>query len=385
VDTRFIDIGKLQPWEEQAWNSLAEEATEPNPFFEPGFLALASRHFDGFSRTRLLVAQEGRAFKGLIPIVGVERARVPPRRTTTTRANPTMVSAMCTPLVDRTCVDQAIGALLEGLRGAAKCGDLPGIVSLKRVGDDGPVVESLHRKAGAAGLPIFTKDTYERGVVTRSGKWANPLSGSRRREIGRRRRLLERDTGSELLVVDRTKDPAAVADFLTIEASGWKGQGLGMALALDPRKVAWFHEWYAYWTETGRLTVLALNLGDTSIAMQYFIRAGDGIFVYRVAHDAGYPKYGLGQMLFESAMELLYKDTDAEWMDACTDPDNAFFLAMLPERRTTSMLLIGTGGLVDRACVSAMPTMSRVVAAQRQARQRWARSDRADPKSKDAG
>jgi hypothetical protein len=99
--------------------------------------------------------------------------------------------------------------------------------------------------------------------------------------------------------------------------------------------------------------------------MQYFLAAGEGIFVYRIAHDAGYPKYGLGQMLLESAMEMLYGETDALWIDACTDPGNEFFLGMLPERRLTSMLVIGSGGVLDRSAVSAMPTMARAVAARR--------------------
>ena len=40
---------------------------EPNPFFEPDFLTLASRAFDGFSKTRLLVASEGSEFQGRAP------------------------------------------------------------------------------------------------------------------------------------------------------------------------------------------------------------------------------------------------------------------------------------------------------------------------------
>jgi GNAT superfamily N-acetyltransferase len=175
-------------------------------------------------------------------------------------------------------------------------------------------------------------------------------------------------------MVDRTRDPGAAADFMRIEASGWKGRGEGTAYARDPRKIDWFHEWSDYWGGTQRMKVLALNLGDTSIAMQYFIRAGDGIFLYRIAFDENYPKYGLGQMLLESALEFLFKETDADWLDACTDADNDFLLAMLPERRTTSTVLIGIGGVVDRTCVSATPTMSKAVVAQRRARERLARS-----------
>ena len=378
MQTRIVAVRDLLPTEERAWGDLAARAVEPNPFFEPGFLSLASRHFVGFAETRLLVAHEGSEFKGVLPIVGVERPRIPPRPILTTRGDPTMVSGACTPLVDRTCVDEAVGALLDGLQAGAKSGAIPGIVSLKRLGDDGPVAHSLRRQSTARGFPVHTKESYERGMVTRSGSWENPLSGSRRREIARRRRLLARDTGSEVRVVDRSDDPEAATDFMRIEASGWKGRDHGTAYARDPHKVAWFHEWCDHWGKSGRLTVLALNLGEISIAMQYFIRAGEGIFLYRIAHDESYPKYGLGQMLLESALELLFEENDALWLDACADPDNGFLLAMLPERRTTSNVLIGTGGRVDRALVSATPTMAKAVAAQRRARQRLVESGTRD-------
>jgi hypothetical protein len=382
MHTRIIRAGDLSPAEEHAWCDLAGRAIEPNPFFEPGFLALAGRYFDGFAKTRLLIAQEGSAFKGLLPIVGVERARIPPRPTMTTRGNPTMISGACTPLVDRTCVDEAVGALLDGLQDGAKRGDVPGIMSLKRLGDDGPVAHSLRRQSGARGLPVHTKESYERGMVNRDGRWENPLSGSRRREIARRRRLLAREAGQEVHMVDRSQHPEAATDFLMIEASGWKGRDDGTAYARDPQKVAWFYEWCDYWRASGRLTVLALHLGDTPIAMQYFIRSGDGLFLYRIAYDERFPKYGLGQMLLESAMAWLFQETDALWLDACTDPNNEFLLAMLPERRTTSMVLIGTGGMVDRTFVSATPTMSRAVVAQRRVRKRLVRSGHSPSNSK---
>jgi hypothetical protein len=370
METRLINIQDLLPAEEEAWSALAERAVEPNPFFEPGFLVLAGRHFEGFSKTRLLVAHEGDVFRAVLPIIGVERPRIPPRPAMTTRGEPTMISGLCTPLVDRACVDQATGALLDGLRNGAQRGDLPGVLSLKRVREGGPVIEALRAGSAARGMPTFTKETWERGFVTRSGTWDSPLSSQRRRTNRRRRRALESESGSEVSLVDRTLDPAAAEDFLKMEVSGWKGQGHGSAYARDPDKVAWFQEWCERWIEAGRLVVLALNVGTTSIAMQYAILAGDGISLYRIAYDEGYAKYGPGAILLESVMERLLEQTDAAWLDSGTDPDNAFLLELLPERSTLSALLIGTGGAVDRTTVSAMPLMTRGVAGLRRVRQR---------------
>lgn len=146
-----------------------------------------------------------------------------------------------------------------------------------------------------------------------------------------------------------------------MESSGWKGRDGGTAFAREPRKVAWFYEWCDYWRAAGRLIVFALNIDDTSIAMDYFVRAGEGIFAFRTAYDETYSMYGPGTMLLEADMKLLLEQTDALWLDACTDPNNTFLLSMLPERRTTSTVFIGTGGAVDRALVSALPAMTRSV------------------------
>lgn len=374
METRLITIKDLSASDEKAWSALAERAVEPNPFFEPGFLLLASRHFEGFAKSRLLVVQEGSEFRGVLPIIDVERARIPPRLTMTTRGDPTMVSGLCVPLVDGSCVGQAVGGLLDGLRAGARRGELPGILSLKRLVENGVVIDALRREAASRGMPTFTKESWQRGLVTRAGSWESPLNRKRRGEIARLRRALSNDHGAEVSLEDRTLDPAMVSEFMTMEASGWKGRSEGSAIARTPEKIAWFREWCERWTKTGRVQGLALHLGETPIAMQYSILAGDGVFLFRTAYDDAYARYGPGAMLLESTLETLRKQTDAIWVDSSTDPGNEFLLKMLPERRTITMLLIGTGGMVDRMMVSSIPVMTRGVEEFRRVRRRVRRA-----------
>ena len=81
----------------------------------------------------------------------------------------------------------------------------------------------------------------------------------------------------------------------------------------------------------------------------------------RTAYDEGYAKYGPGAMLIAAGTEYLLEHTDAQWLDSSTDKGNAFLLELLPERRNLSTLLIGTGGRLDRAVVSALPAMTTAV------------------------
>jgi len=365
--TRLVRVRDISKDDEDAWRRLSARALEPNPFAEPDFLLPSARHFGGYADAQLVIAQDATEFVGVLPIVAFTGSRLPPRKIVTTRGSPTAVSALNSPLVDRIEPDQVVDALVGTLGRAAKRDNWPGILLLHEMASDGPVVESLRRVCDRRRYPVFVKDAWERGAVSRSGQWDNPLQRRRRREVGRLHRLLARESGNELHVIDRSTDPVAVEDFLTMEASGWKGKDDGLAFARDPGKVAWFREWSVRWAANGRLIVLALNVGDVSIALQYFVRAGDGLFFFRMAYDPDYAKYAPGAMLLASAFEYLREQTDAQWIDSCADGNNRFVLDMFPERRMISRIVIGTGGTLDRRLVSALPLMTKAVQWRRRA------------------
>ncbi len=215
---------------------------EPNPFFEPEFLILCAKHFESYAETTLVVAHESNVFRAALPIIGFEKPRFLPRSIAVTRGRPTAVRLLGTPLVDVSCADAAMGAILDALHRAADTQAWPGIVVMDKLGSDGPVMESLSHMCRARRFPVFTKETWERGMVWRDGKWENPLTRSRRRAIDSKRRALARDAGAEVSLRDRTLDPSVVDDFLRIEVEGWKGREGGLAFAKDAATSAWFRE-----------------------------------------------------------------------------------------------------------------------------------------------
>ncbi len=52
-------------------------STKPLRFSTYG--SATRRHFEGFSKTRLLVVHEGSEFRAVLPITGVMRPKIPPR------------------------------------------------------------------------------------------------------------------------------------------------------------------------------------------------------------------------------------------------------------------------------------------------------------------
>ena len=373
MDVRLVRVKDISTRDEQAWRELVARALEPNPFVEPDFLVLCVRHFESYADTTLVVAEDETAFRGVFPVVSFENPRIPPRMVASTGGRPRAGRLLDTPLLDSSCADQAMGALLDGLHGAVKERSWPGIVAMDMVGIDGPVAECLRRMCAERRFPIFTKQPWERATVTRAGGWANPLDGDRRREIGRRQRLLAKESGEQVTLVDRTSDPSALDDFLKMEMAGWKGGMGGQAFGRSPETTAWFGEWHRQWVATGRLRVLALEVGQTPVAMQYFVRAGEGLFCFRIAYDEAFAKYKPGAMLLSLALNHLRDNTDAAWIDSTSDRNNQFFLGMLPERRTLARLTIGVGGIFDRRLVAALPILTKAVALRRQMRHRWAR------------
>lgn len=370
TETRLVKVQDLSPEDELAWSALALRSLEPNPFFEPDFLMLSVRHFEGYADTTLVIAQKGDAFTGVFPVVRFDRPRIPPRKVARMIGRPTAVCALGTPLLDASCCDEAMGSLLDALCRASKHNGWPGIVALAWAAHDGPVMDCLRRACRIRGLPLFTEHVWDRGVVRRDGRWKRPLGKTRGRKLSTSRRMLSRDANAEVKLVDRTLDPSVVEDFLIMEMTGWKGRQGGLAFAKDAHKTAWFREWYERCSAAGRLIVLCLQVGEVPVAIEFFVRAGDGLFCFRGAYDNAYSKYAPGAMALVDSMRYLLEHTDALWMDSATDEGNAFLLEIFPDRRTLSNVYIGVGGVVDRSSVKALSAMTGLAAAQRRLRTR---------------
>ena len=183
------------------------------------------------------------------------------------------------------------------------------------------------------------------GAVKRaSGEdyWLASLSKERRRQLDRRRRRLAEALGGELEVVDRASDPQAIAEFIRLEASGWKGRQ-GTAFACVPRDALWFQELCSRFAGQGRLHVLALGVADRTVAIQCCLRSGPGMFLFMVADDDEFSRFGAG-VLVQLEAARLFDASSAAWMDSSTDPGNDFELGLFPDRQHLATLLVSLRG-----------------------------------------
>lgn len=225
----------------------------------------------------------------------------------------------------------------------------------------GPANKAL---VGAGSAPVVT-DRFERAFVLRRTQADNsePLVSSKRaKEMRRQRRRLAEGLGASPEVIDRTKDPQAPADFLGLEASGWKGRA-GTAMSVRSGHGAFFASVCEAFARRDALQILSLEAPGHMAAMQCNLRAGEGLFCFKVAYDEGLAAHAPGVQLEVEALEQFVAGDQAMWMDSCAAPDAEMINRLWPDRTVLNTLVIpggGAGGPVTRAGAAVLRAARRV-------------------------
>ena len=142
-------------------------------------------------------------------------------------------------------------------------------------------------------------------------------------------------------------EPAAVEAFLALEASGWKGEaGTAMRSAAHAE---FFRETCAGFAAAGRLQLVALTGGDRSLAMQCNLRAGDGVFCFKLGVDEEFARYSPGVQLQVDNVHLFHGDETLQWADSCADPSNQMINRLWPDRRHLVSVMVPGAGALGRA------------------------------------
>src|SRR5262249_40366936 len=115
---------------------------------------------------------------------------------------------------------------------------------------------------------------------------------------------------------------AWLANFLQLEASGWK-RDAGSALVCHDADRDFFLEVMRAAFRQRRLTMMSLNVGGRPIAQLCNFLTGDGSFAFKVAFDEDYARHSPGALLELESLRQLEAWPELHWMDSCTDADDA--------------------------------------------------------------
>lgn len=339
------------PWRElaaeaEAWDRLASEASEPNPFFESWYLVPSFEAYDPQGDLRVLRFEHDGRLAGLLPLARRPRyyGRPLPHLGNWLHDN----SFLGTPLV-------AQGREVEFWHAALGWADRNAGASLflhlSGLGLDGPIFAALEAVLTAQGRGGWIVRREERALLSSSlgaeQYRASALSANKRKDLRRRMNRLA-DLG-EVRFVWQDDDAGIEAwcdQFLALEMSGWKGKA-GSAMGQDAAKRAIFAQSLAGAARRGRLLRLALHLNGEPVAMLSTFVTPPGGFGYKTAFDEQYGRHAPGVLLENEYLSVLDQGR-FDWCDGCAAADKSIINDIWRERRSVGKVSLAIGGPLRR-------------------------------------
>jgi len=212
----------------------------------------------------------------------------------------------------------------------------------------GPVAALVQQAIADAKMGSVVWEKFERAVVGSADRsQAVGLHGHHRRNVARLRRRLEETLGASVRMTRRS-DGEFIDNFLSLEASGWKGRQ-GTAMASRGADATFFHEMATGLAARGRLDLVGLETETETIAMKCTLVAGEAAFCFKAAYNEGFARYSPGTLLEVENLNA-FCNSDLAWMDSCTNPRNEPINRLWGGRRElTTLALTPDQGLAGRA------------------------------------
>ncbi len=341
-----------QPAFRAAWEALASDASDPNPFFEPWFALPSLAHFGDAGKVQIAAHFDGDRLTGLLPLA----------RRSDYYGYPILHAAawlhdnaFCgLPLISRGFERSFWRALL------AQLDERPGgalFLHLPQMPSDSRTAHALEAVGKETGRQVVCVEQAERAMLASElspqDYYTQSMTPKRRKEL---RRLQKRLAEEGTLTFERcngSKDIERwIAQFLALEAAGWKGEA-GSALANAAATRGLFTEAMSGAAQAGRLECLALHIDGNPIAMLASFVTPPGVFSFKTAFDERFARYSPGLLLQIENLDLLARD-DIAWADSCAVEGHSMIERIWREKRPISSLNIAIGGPVRRTAFRAL-------------------------------
>jgi CelD/BcsL family acetyltransferase involved in cellulose biosynthesis len=338
------------------WRELAARALEPNVFYDPAFALAAARVFGADVGAVLVWSKGAPRLIGLFPL-RVER-RYGAMATLTGWTHP--YAPLGVPLVDRDEADAAIGAFLDHVEASET---LPKLVMLPLITRDGSFAAALARVLARHGGAVQGFGEHARALLAPSDRasYRDRVAHKKLKELRRQRRRLE-EKGAVTFV--SAHEPAAIApalaDYLMLEASGWKGRA-GTAARQSADVLHFVQSAIAALAAEQRVRIDRLTRGDMPLAAAITLRAGDRAWFWKIAYDEAHASASPGVQLTLDLTKQLLNDESFVQVDSCATADHPMIDHLWRERLALTDLLIapGTGSLAQFRVARHLETLRR--------------------------
>jgi hypothetical protein len=183
-------------------------------------------------------------------------------------------------------------------------------LSLRNVRHNSPVWLALRQ--GVDGYVVYGGPCYRFWLLDVKGGfdryWAS-LGNMRKNLRYRRRKLLKRGAISVEMRKGESAGEDFLAEFLALEASGWKGR-MGTAILNKPDDVALYTTLVRNFARQGRLEWHGIRVDGRLIAGELGVRCGDALILPKYAYDEDFAECSPGQLLTEEVFKEAFSRDD---------------------------------------------------------------------------
>ena len=326
-----------------AWDALARDALEPNPFYESWMLLPALRAFGAGQDVRVVLVWRGERLIGLFPFQHEARYKGMP--VSALRSWLHVHCLLCTPLVLAGSASACLDALFAWCEAS--------FIDFRYL----PAGQPFHRALSAALAARGLKTTVNRA-------WSRPLLRKnraavsvqlRRRFAKKERRLAERGRFERVRLAPGGDIGRWIEDFLALEARGWKGRK-GSAMAFTEANRRFAAEIFTGAFQRGRLLMGGFDFEGRPIGRRASFLARDGAYAFKTAYDETMAEFSPGAMLELDNVRELDATPGLEWMDSLTEDGNLALERMGPDERPMESLAVALGAWGGMAAV-ALPAL----------------------------
>jgi len=331
------------PLRRARWADLAGAAAEANAFYAPDMLGAALDHLAAGHGVRLIEAQEDGRSIGLLPVVTASsHGRLPVSCVVNWMHDHCFFGA---PIVRQGHEVAAWRSFLAQLDAADWAPGFLHLECLDAAGANAAALEALCVEQGRGRREIHRYDrAILRSDLSADEYWETHVRAKKRKELRRlQKRLAELGQVETHLLACAADLPVWCQDFLTLEASGWKGRQ-GTALACKKADEAFFRAACAAAFDAGRLHFLRMDMDGRAIAMLVNFRHGEGAFSFKIAFDEALGRFSPGILIEIANLHAVQGDPDMAWMDSCAAVDHPMIDSLWAERRTIVQYRIALHG-----------------------------------------
>jgi hypothetical protein len=222
--------------------------------------------------------------------------------------------------------------------------DGPRLVLLPMLPRDGAFAAALRRVLSRRGGMSAEFGTHARALLwpaeDRAGYLEQNVPHKKLKELRRQRRRLA-DAGTVGLVTAREAADiaAALADFLALEASGWKGSA-GSAAGTHAPIRAFMQRALTELAERDSARIDRLMQDGRPLAAAITLRSGDTAWFWKIAYDEAHARFSPGVQISLDLTGALLADPALVRVDSCATADHPMIDHLWRERLALCDLLI---------------------------------------------